>query len=191
MHDQENFLQLRPCRQLLHCDSIDFSIRNGLLHIQYHTLNITGEYPFLLDNQWHYIHFYRIDTKLLLHIDHHIAQQRVHSLESNHSSFATIWLTFNGDKQIRIENLRLYDQSINTKHFLNQQYEQIQLKHRPWKAANSIAFYEQQDAYLAIQLSDVLCQECQLETIYFDFRTTELTGLIFFANIQTTNPKFR
>lgn len=144
-----------------------------------------------MDNQWHYIHFYRIDTKLLLHIDHHIAQQRVNLPSSNHSSFATIWLTFNGQKQIRIENLRLYDQSINSKHFLHQQYEQIQLKHRPWKPVNTIAFYEQQDSYIAIQLTDILCQECQLDTIYFDFRTTELTGLIFFANIQTTNPKFR
>ncbi len=195
LHDQENFLQLRSCRPLIKCDSIDFSIRNGLLNINFHyfnsTININGEYPFLLDNQWHYIHLYRIDMKLLLHIDHHIAQQRVNIIENNSSSFSTIWLIFNGNKQIRIEDLRLYDQSINSKYFLNNQYEQIQLKHRPWKPLNSIAFYEQQDSYLTIPLNDILCQECELETIYFDFRTTELTGLILFANIQTTNPKLR
>ena len=177
------------------CDSINFSIRNGLLQINFHfsnsTINITGEYPFLLDNQWHYIHLHRIDSKLLLHIDHHIAQQRVNLIENNSSSFASISLIFNGNKQIHIEDLRLYDQSINTKFFRNNQYEQIQLKHRSWRPLNSIAFYEQQDAYITIQLNDILCQECQVETIYFDFRTTELTGLILFANIQTTNPKLR
>ncbi|UJR31572.1 hypothetical protein I4U23_019059 [Adineta vaga] len=194
-HDHENFLQFRPCRQIMECDSINFSIRNGLLHINFYfmnvTINITGEYPFLLDNQWHYIHLHRIDTKLLLHIDHHIAQQRLNLIEIDYSSLSssTIWLILNGNKNIRIEDLRLYDQSINSKHFLNNQYEQIQLKHRPWKPLNSISFYEQQDTYVAVQLNDILCQECELDTIYFDFRTTELTGLILFANIQTINPK--
>jgi hypothetical protein len=112
-------------------------------------------------------------------------------IESNIPLLSTIWLTLNGNKQIYIEDLRLYDQSINSKFFLNNQYEQIQLKHRPWKPLNSISFYDQQDSYLTIQLNDILCQECELDTIYFDFRTTELTGLILFANIQTTNPKMR
>ncbi|CAF1330953.1 unnamed protein product [Adineta ricciae] len=191
-HDQRNFLQFRPCRQSMDCDSLDFSIRNGLLHITFAftnlTVNITGEYPFLLDNQWHYIHLHRIDTKLLLHIDHHIAQQRLNLLETNLSS-STIWVVFNGNQDIRIEDLRIYDQSINARHFLNNQYEQIQLKQRPWKPLNSISFYEQQDSYIAVQLNDIVCQECELDTIYFDFRTTELTGLILFANIQTVNPK--
>ena len=177
------------------CDSINFSIRNGLLDINFYlsnlTINITGEYPFILDNQWHYIHLYRIDTKLLLHIDHHIAQQRLNLIESNNSSLSTIWLILNGNKQIRIEDLRLYDQAINPKFFLNNQYEQIELKHRPWKPLNTISFYEQQDSYIGIQLNDIVCQECEVDTIYFDFRTTELTGLILFANIQTTNPKMR
>ena len=176
------------------CDSLDFSIRNGLLHITFAfanlTVNITGEYPFLLDNQWHYIYLHRIDTKLLLHIDHHIAQQRLNLLETNLSS-STIWVVFNGNQDIRVEDLRIYDQSINARHFLNNQYEQVQLKHRPWKPLNSISFYEQQDSYIAVQLNDIVCQECELETIYFDFRTTELTGLILFANIQTINPKTR
>jgi hypothetical protein len=177
------------------CDSINLSIRNGLLHINFHfsnlTINLTGEYPFLLDHQWHYIHLHRIDTKLLLHIDHHIAQQRLNIIERNLSALETIWLTFNGQKHISIEDLRLYDQPINAKFFLNNQYEQIQLKHRPWKPLNSISFYEQQDSYITIQLNDILCQECELDTIYFDFRTTESTGLILLANIQTTNPKMR
>ena len=112
-------------------------------------------------------------------------------MESNASSLLTIWLVLNGDKQIRIEDLRLYDQSINSNFFLNNQNEQIQLKHRPWRPSNSISFYDQQDSYITIQLNDILCQECELDTIYFDFRTTELTGLILFANIQTNNPKMR
>ncbi|CAF4446836.1 unnamed protein product, partial [Adineta steineri] len=98
-------------------------------------------------------------------------------------------LILNGNKNIRIEDIRLYDQSLNTKFFLNNQYEQIQLKYRPWKPLNSISFYDQQDAYITIQLNDILCQECELDTIYFDFRTTELTGVILYANIQTTNSK--
>ncbi|CAF1302347.1 unnamed protein product [Adineta steineri] len=194
-HDQENFIQFRPCRQTMKCDSIDFSIRNGLLHINFNlsniAINISGEYSFLLDNQWHYIHLHRIDTKLLLHIDHHIAQQRLNIIETNLSSLSTIWLILNGNKNIRIEDIRLYDQSLNTKFFLNNQYEQIQLKYRPWKPLNSISFYDQQDAYITIQLNDILCQECELDTIYFDFRTTELTGVILYANIQTTNSKIR
>jgi hypothetical protein len=112
-------------------------------------------------------------------------------IESNISSLSTIWLILNGNKQIRIEDLRLYDQSINSNFFLNDQYEQIQLKHRPWKPLNPISFYDQQDSYITIQLNDILCQECELDAIYFDFRTTELTGLILFANIQTNNPKMR
>jgi hypothetical protein len=154
-------------------------------------VNITGEYPFLLDNQWHYVHLHRMDTKLLLHIDHHIAQQRLTLTSSSQSSLSTIWLLINGNKQIHLQDLRLYDQSINSKFFLNQQHEQIQLEHRPWKPLNSISFYEQEDAYIGIQLNDVLCQECELDSIFFDFRTTELTGLLLFANIQTTNPKMR
>ena len=192
-HDLENFLQIRPCHSSqIKCDSINFSIRNGLLDINFHllnsTFNVTGEYPFLLDNQWHYIHLYRIDTKLLLHIDHHIAQQRIQFIEYNRSTLPTIWLTFNGNKQIHIGNLRLYDQSINSKFFFNKQNEQIQLKQRIWKAKNPITFTEH-DSYIEIPLNDILCQECRLETIYFDFRTIELTGLIFFAHIQTTNMK--
>ncbi|CAF3046431.1 unnamed protein product [Rotaria sp. Silwood2] len=193
IQDQDNFLELRPCRQSIECDSISFSIRNGLLQINFDysnlTMNITGEHPFILDNQWHYIHLYRIDTKLLLHIDHHIAQQRMNIIETNLSSLSTIWLILNGNKQIRIEDLRIYDQSINSKFLLYNQYEQIQLKHRTWKPLNSVSFYEQQDSYITISLNDILCQECELDTIYFDFRTTELTGLILFANIQTNNPK--
>ncbi|CAF0863611.1 unnamed protein product [Rotaria sordida] len=193
IHDQENFLELRPCRQSLECDSINFSIRNGLLQINFYysnkTINITEEQPFIIDNQWHYIHLYRIDTKLLLHIDHHISQQRMNIIETNQTLLSTIWLILNGNEQIRIEDLRIYDQSINSKFFLNKQYEQIELKHRIWKPSNSISFYEQQDSYITISLNDILCQECELDTIYFDFRTTELTGLILFANIQTNNPK--
>ncbi|CAF3694710.1 unnamed protein product, partial [Rotaria sordida] len=193
IHDQENFLELRPCRQSLECDSINFSIRNGLLQINFYysnkTINITEEQPFIIDNQWHYIHLYRIDTKLLLHIDHHISQQRMNIIETNQTLLSTIWLILNGNQQIRIEDLRIYDQSINSKFFLNKQYEQIELKHRIWKPSNSISFYEQQDSYITISLNDILCQECELDTIYFDFRTTELTGLILFANIQTNNPK--
>ncbi|CAF3417292.1 unnamed protein product [Rotaria socialis] len=193
MHDHENFLELRPCRQILICDSISFSIRNGLLNINFRysntTINMTTEHPLLLDNQWHYIQLYRVDTKLLLHIDHHIAQQRMNLIETNLSALSTIWLIFNGNKQIRIEDLRIYDQSINSKFFLNNQYEQIQLKHRTWKPLNSISFYEQRDSYITISLNDIVCQECELDTLYFDFRTTELTGLILFANIQTSSPK--
>ncbi|CAF4187713.1 unnamed protein product, partial [Rotaria magnacalcarata] len=94
---------------------------------------MTTEHPLLLDNQWHYIQLYRVDTKLLLHIDHHIAQQRMNLIETNLSALSTIWLIFHGNKQIRIEDLRIYDQSINSKFFINNQYEQIQLKHRTWK----------------------------------------------------------
>lgn len=112
-------------------------------------------------------------------------------METNPSSLSTIWLVLNGDKKTRIEDLRIYDQSINSKFFLNNQYEQIQLKHRTWKPLNSISFYEEQDSYITISLNDIVCQECELDTIYFDFRTTELTGLILFANIQTNNPKMR
>lgn len=194
-HDQEHFVQFRPCRQSMECDSIDFSIRNGLLHIGFvlgnWSVNITGEYPFLLDDHWHYIRLQRTEAKLLLHIDNHIAQQRLNLAELHPSAPATIWLTLHGNKNIRIEDLRVYEQSINAKHFLNNQHEQIQLKHRPRKPLNSISFYEQQDAYVAVQLNDILCQECELDAIYFDFRTTEMTGLIFIANIQTTNPKSR
>lgn len=132
-----------------------------------------------------------MDTKFLLHIDHHIAQQRLNIIHSNHSNYPTIWLVFNGQQEILIEDLRLYDRSINAKHFLNNQHEQIRLKQRPWKPFNSISFYDDQDASISIQLNDVLCQECQLDSIYFDFRTTEMTGLLLFANIQTQNPKLR
>lgn len=154
--------------------------------------NITGENPFLLDTNWHYIHLYRLSTKLLLHIDHHISQQVVDLGQSSSSATSTtVWIIFNGDKEILIEDLRLYDQSINSKFFLNNQYEQIRLQQRNWKPSNSISFYDQQDSYITIRLNDIVCPECQLNSIYFDFRTTELNGLILFANIQTHNPKIR
>ena len=189
MQDHENFLQFRACQQSIRCDSINFSIRNGLLNIDFHfsnlTINILPEHSFILDNQWHYIHMHRIDNKLLLHIDHHIAQRHVNIIEPNVSLLSTIWLNLNGGEKISIEDLRVYDQSINSKFFLNNHYEQIQLKHRPWKPLHSISFHEQYDSSISIPLNDVLCQECELDTIYFEFRTTELTGLLLFANIQT------
>lgn len=194
--DRESFLQVRPCRTTFSCDSVDFSIRNGLLQIDYIVnrtiFTIDGEYPFLLDNQWHYIRLYRMDSKFLLHIDHHIDQKRFDfGLEPNRAQYQTIWLVFSGEQHILVEDLRIYDQSINGKYFLNNQYEQIKLKNRPWKPLNTISFYDGHDDPIGIQLNDILCQECQLDNIYFDFRTTEYNGLVLFANIQTTNPKSR
>jgi hypothetical protein len=169
------------------CESINFSIRNGLLHISFYSLNISSEYPFLLDNQWHSIHLQRIDTNFLLHIDHHITQQRVNIMHSNLSLLSTVWLVFHGEKQIRIEDLRLYDQSI----YSNNQYKQIKLEHRAWKPLNTISFDNHQNSYIEIQLNEILCQDCQLDSFYFQFRTLESNGLLLFANIQTNNQKLR
>jgi hypothetical protein len=102
----------------------------------------------------------------------------------NLSVFATIWLIFHGNKQIRIEDLRVYDQSIFAK-LLNNQIEQIKFKTRPWKPINTISFTNQQNSYLEIQLNEILCQDCQLNTFDFQFRTTDLHGLLLFARIQT------
>ncbi|CAF3710007.1 unnamed protein product [Rotaria sp. Silwood1] len=189
-HDEEDFLQIRPCSLSLKCDSINFSIRNGLIHIYFYLLNVTIEYPFILDNQWHFIYLQRIDTNFLLHIDNHIIQQRLNIINLNVSSLSMIWLIFYGNKQICIEDLRLYDQSIYSKFFLNNQYEHnIKLQYRPSKPLNAISFDNDQNSSIEIELNDLLCQECQLDTIYFQFRTTESNGILLFANIQTTNPK--
>ncbi|CAF1361401.1 unnamed protein product [Rotaria sordida] len=190
IHDEEDFLKIRSCSLSSKCDSINFSIRNGYIHIFFYLLNITIDYPFILDNQWHFIYLQRIDTKFLLHIDNHIIQQRLNIINLNISSLSTIRLIFYGNKQIRIEDLRLYDQSIYSKFFLNNQYRQnIQLKYRSWKPLNTISFYDYQNSSIEIQLNEFLCQECQLDTIYFQFRTIESNGLLLFANIQTKNPK--
>jgi hypothetical protein len=119
-----------------------------------------------------------------LHIDNHIIQQRVNINSFNSSSIATIWIVFYGNKQIWIEDLRLYDQSIYSK-FLNDKSEQIQLKTRAWKPLNAISFDTEQNSYIEIQLNEILCQDCQLNAFYFQFRTTESNDLLLFANIKT------
>jgi hypothetical protein len=111
-------------------------------------------------------------------------------MNANASSVSTIWIIFHGNKQIQIEDLRLYDQSIYPKFLLNNQDEEIKLKIRPWKPLNAIAF-DNQNSYLETQLNEILCQECQLDSIYFQFRTKEFNGLLLFASIQTTNHKIR
>ncbi|CAF3431182.1 unnamed protein product, partial [Rotaria sp. Silwood2] len=189
-HDEEDFLQIRPCSLSLKCDSIKFSIRNGRIHIYFYLLNITIEYPFILDNHWHSIYLQRIDTNFLLHIDNHMIQQRLNIINLNVSSLSTIWLIFNGNKQVRIEDLRLYDQSIYSKFFLNNPYEQY-INYRPWKPLNTISFHDHQNSSIEIPLNEFICQECQLDTIYFQFRTIEPNGLLLFANVQTKNPKIR
>ena len=159
--------------------------------MNFSSINLTSEYPFLLDNQWHTIHLQRFETNFLLHIDNHITQQRVNIINSDSSLLPTIWVIFNGNKQIRIEDLRLYDQSVYSKLFSNNQEEQMKLKHRLWKPLNAISLNDHQNSYTEIQLNEILCQECQLDSIYFQFRTTESNGLLLFANIQTNNYKIR
>ena len=160
MHDEENFLEIRSCSFVSKCDLISFSIRNGLLHIQFYLLNLTIEYPFLLNNQWHSIHLHRTGTNFLLHVDTHIIQQRVNIINLNLSLLSTIWLIFYGNKQIQMEDIRLYDQPIFSKFFPNSQYEQLKLKHRPWKPLNAISFDHYHSSYIEIQLDEVLCQNC-------------------------------
>jgi len=94
-------------------------------------------------------------------------------------------VVFYGNKQIRIEDLRLYDQSIYSKIFLNNQYQQIKLQYRSWKPLNAISFDNQLNSSIEIQLNEILCQDCQLNSFYFQFRTKELNGLLLFANIKT------
>lgn len=152
---------------------------------------MTIEYPFILDHQWHSIYLQHIDTNFLLHIDNHIIQQRVNIINVNLSSLSTVWLIFHSNKQVRIEDLRLYDQSIYVNFFLNNQHKQMKLTTHPWKPLNTISFDNPIRSYVEIPLSDVLCQECPLDTIYFQFRTLEPSGLILLANIQKNNPKFK
>jgi hypothetical protein len=104
------------------------------------------------------------------------------------SVLSTVWVIFNGNKQIRIEDLRVYDQSIYSKLFPD---DQSQLKHRLWKPLNAISLNDYHNSYIEIQLNEILCQECQLDSIYFQFRTTESNGLLLFANVQTDNHKSR
>ncbi|CAM4799223.1 unnamed protein product [Rotaria magnacalcarata] len=189
LHDENDFLQIRPCSLSLKCDSISFSIHNGLLNVYFYLINLTIEYPFILDKQWHSVHLQRIDTNFLVHIDHHIIKQSVNIINLNLSSLSTIWLIFYGNKQIRIEDLRLYDQPMYSDFFLNNQRTQIKLKHRPWKPLNTVSFEHHQNSFIEIQLQDILCQDCQLDTFYFEFRTREQNGILVFANIQTNNPK--
>ena len=125
-----------------------------------------------------------MNTSFLLHIDHHIIQERLNINPINYSLFATIWLIFYGHKQVRIEDLRLYDQAIFPK-LLNHPTEYITLKTRPWKPVNAISFVNQHNSHLEIQLNEILCQDCRLNTFYFQFRTTDLHGLLLFARIQT------
>ncbi|CAF3641513.1 unnamed protein product [Adineta steineri] len=188
MHDQLNFLQIRACRLSMSCDSIDFSIINGLLQVNFYLLNLTSEYPFLLDNQWHSIRLQRFDKKSLLHIDNHIRQQHVNINSFNaSSSSSTIWIVLMGEKQIRIEDLRLYDQPIYSKLIANNQDEHMKFKYRLMKPLNAISFNDQLNSYIELKLNDILCQECQLYSIYFQFRTTELNGVLLFAMIRTDN----
>lgn len=177
-------MEIRPCRLAMQCPSIQFSIHNGLLSVNYSSINLTIEYPFLLDQQWHSIHFQRIHPNLLLHIDNHIIQQRVNISAVNASALWTIWVVFHGNKQIRIEDLKIYDQSIFTQ-VLKNQIKQIRLQTRPWKPLNTISFVNQPNSYLEIPLNEILCQDCSLNSFYFQFRTTDATGLLLFARIQT------
>ncbi|UJR15114.1 hypothetical protein I4U23_002079 [Adineta vaga] len=189
VHDEINFLQIRSCRLSFKCDSIQFSILNGLLHVNFYSLNLTSEYPFLLNNQWHSIHLQRFDQKFLLHINNHITQQRINLIHSNSTSKSTIWIGFMGNKQVQIEDLRLYDQSIYSKFFINQSKQQIELKNRLWKPVNTISFHDAQNTYLELPLNEILCQDCQLDSIYFQFRTMDLNGLLLFAKVRTDNHK--
>ena len=141
-------------------------------------MNLTIEYPFLLDNQWHSIDLQRLNTSFLLHIDNHIIQQRVYINSFNSSLFSTIWIIFHGNKQIKIEDIRLYDQSIYSR------LSKSHLKTRIRKPLNTISFDHSQHSYLEIQLNEILCQDCQLNTFDFQFRTIDSNGLLLFAKIQ-------
>ena len=185
MHDEENFLEIRPCRLALTCPSVQFSIRNGLFSLNYSSINLTIEYPFLLDQQWHSIHFQRIHPNLLLHIDNHIIQQRVNISSINASALSTIWVIFHGNKQVRIEDLKIYDRSIFGQ-VLKNQIKQIHLETRPWKPVNTISFVNQPNSFLEISLAEILCQDCSLNSFYFQFRTSDSHGLLLFARIQTS-----
>ncbi|CAF1409141.1 unnamed protein product [Adineta ricciae] len=185
VHDEVNFLQIRPCRLSSKCDSIQFSILNGLLHISFYSINLTIEYPFLLDNQWHSIHLQRFDQKFLLHVDNHITQQRISAVQTNSTRPSTIWIAFMGSKQVQIEDLRLYDHSIYSKFLLNLPNETFQLKNRLWKPTNTISFNDATSSYIELQLNEILCQECRLDSIHFQFRTKDTNGLLLFAMVQT------
>lgn len=191
MRDEEAFLQVRPCRLSSRCDAVSFSIRNGLLNVHFNSLNINGTEPFLLDQQWHSIHLQRMNTNLLLHIDQHVAQQRVNISSFNVSTSSSIWLVFSGWKQILLEDLRIFDQSIFTKLIEAPQHEQVRLSHQPWKPSSTISLDNHANSYLEVPLNGILCQECPLETIDFQFRTTESNGLLLFANIQTDGDPVR
>lgn len=185
MHDEENFLEIRPCRLASICPSIQYSIRNGLLALNYSSMNLTIEYPFLLDQQWHAIHFQRIHPNLLLHIDNHIIQQRMNISSMNASALSTIWVIFHGNKQILIEDLKIYDRSIFTQ-VLKNQIKQIHLQTRSWKPLNTISFVNQPNSYLEIPFNEILCQDCSLNSFSFQFRTSDSQGLLLFARIQTS-----
>lgn len=184
IHDEENFLEIRSCRLAMSCPSIQFSIHNGLLSVNYSSINLTIEYPFLTDQQWHSIHFQRIHPNLLLHIDNHIIQQRLNITSNNASSLSTVWVIFHGNKQVRIEDLKIYDRSIFTQ-VLRNQIKLIHLQTRVWKPANTISFINQPNSYLEIPLNEILCQDCSLNSFFLQFRTTDATGLLLFARIQT------
>jgi hypothetical protein len=169
------------------CDAIQFSIRNGLLTIDFYSWHInTSSSPFLLDQHWHAIRLERRQTNILLHIDQHIIQQRLPWHTKNISSTLTLWMIFNQSKDILIEDLRLYDQSMVTQSIGN-----IPWTYRSWKPLNAISLTNDDMSYLEMPFADILCQDCPLESIDFQFRTSQTTGLLLFAHMYMDHDQYR
>ena len=77
-------------------------------------------------------------------------------MQANSTRSSTIWIAFMGSKQVQIEDLRLYDQSIYSKFLLNLPNEAIKLKNRLWKPTNTISFNDATNSYIELQLSEIL-----------------------------------
>jgi hypothetical protein len=135
--------------------------------------------PFLLDQQWHAMHLQRRHNNLLVHVDQHVVQQRLNISQSPMPHSATLWLIINGSKDIRVEDLRIYEQSIERR--LEQPMPWL---FRPWRPMNSISLDEHLHSYLHVPLHELICGDCRVQSIRFQFRTHRDQGVLLFAPLH-------
>lgn len=183
-NDEDSFLQIRSCRLNSKCFFSNFSIRNGSLSVDFENKTmINFHHPFLLDQQWHFIHLRRFNNLLFVQIDQNLFQNFVNINLT--STFATVWLIISSGKSVLIEDLRLYDQSIYKQIRQNNLQHAKIFKQRPWRPINPVSLENSFNSFVEFTLNKQFCQNCAAETIDFDFRTKQFSGILFFAPIQS------